>query len=492
MSRVPEVVDCWVESGSMPFAELHYPFENQELFKQRFPADFVSEYVGQVRAWYYVMLVMSAVLFDKAPFTNLMTTGNILAEDGSKMSKSKNNYPDPALLIEKYGADALRFYLLTCPVVSGDDINFSEKNVQEVSRKINMLIYNMWSFYRMYEKEQVSMSADKLVSSSSHILDKWIQSRLSQTHKEVTEKMDVYDTVRAGRAIVEFVNDLSTWYVRRSRERIKQGNEDAKVALQNLGAVLVELSKMLAPFMPFLADFIYKDLSRLRPNQTSEGKDNSSADIETSKEQKHAASAGTAGKESVHLDAWTASLPEPDQKVLDEMAIVREMVESGLSLRKENSLKVRQPLAELEYYLKGDNHLLIPELEKVLAEELNVKLVSGRSDFVSKSGWAYRETPAFKLALNLELSDELKMEGLARELERAVQDLRKKSGMKVGELVDVYYNTADDRLENALLNLFDRKKTFVNQIQKSLEVEVDFEIQAVVEGKAIWIGMIKI
>jgi isoleucyl-tRNA synthetase len=456
-NRVPEVVDCWVESGSMPFAEMHYPFENEEMFKNRFPADFVSEYVGQVRAWYYVMLVMSALLFDKAPFKNLMTTGNILAEDGSKMSKSKQNYPDPNLLIEKYGADALRFYLLTCPVVGGDDINFSEKSVQEVSRKVNMLIYNMWSFFRMYEKSSVScqLTAD----SGGHILDRWVMSRLSDTHQQVTKEMDAYNTVKAGRLIIDFVNDLSTWYVRRSRERIKKNDDDSKAALQTLGFVLSELAKMLAPFMPFLADFIYKDLT---------------------------------GKESVHLELWTKEPQSADPVVLDEMSVVREIVESGLSLRKENNLKVRQPLAELEYHLKGKNPLLSPELEQVLADELNVKLVSGRGDFVPKGGWAYRETPAFKLALNLELSAELKKEGLARELERAVQDLRKKSGLKVGELVDVYYNTADEGVEDALLNLFDRKKTFVSQIQKSLEVEADFEIQSQVEGKAVWLGMVKI
>ncbi len=455
--RVPEVVDCWVESGSMPFAELHYPFENQEQFKNRFPADFVAEYIGQTRAWFYVMHVMSALVFDHAPFKHVVTTGNILAEDGSKMSKSKNNYPDPWILIEKYGIDALRFYLLTCPVMSADDINFSEKSVQEVSRKVSMLVYNMWSFYRMYEKSVIS--SQFTANGGDHILDKWIMSRLSQTHLEVTKDMDAYNTVRVGRAIIDFVNDLSTWYVRRSRERIKQDNEDSKAALQTLGLVLAELSKMLAPLMPFLADFIYKDLT---------------------------------GKESVHLELWTEKMPEPDTKILEEMSVIREIVEQGLSLRKEHGLKVRQPLAELEYHLTGKNNLLGAELEKVLAEELNVKLVSGRSDFVPKAGWAFRETPGFKLALNLELNEELKKEGLARELERLVQDLRKKSGLKVGELVDLYYNATDEVLEHALLNLLDRKKTFVSQIQKSLEVEVDFEAQGEVEGKAIWVGLIKI
>ncbi|MDE2311546.1 MAG: isoleucine--tRNA ligase [Patescibacteria group bacterium] len=456
MSRTPEVVDCWVESGSMPFAELHYPFENQELFQQRFPADFVAEYIGQTRAWFYVMHVVSNLLFGHAPFRHVVTTGNILAEDGSKMSKSKNNYPDPWILIEKYGIDALRFYLLTCPVMNADDVNFSEKSVQEVSRKISLLLYNMWSFLRTYEKSVIST---KDSANGTHVLDRWVLSRLSQTHAEVTAQLDGYNTVKAGRALIDFINDASTWYLRRSRERIKENSEDSKQALSVLGFMLTELAKMLAPFMPFLAEFIYKDLT---------------------------------GKESVHLELWTQEPPAVDAQVLQEMELIRAVVEHGLSLRKESNLKVRQPLAELEYHLKGKNQVLSPEFERILADELNVKQVSGRSDFVPKGGWAYRETPQFKLALNLELSEELKAEGLARELERAVQDLRKKSGLRIGELVDLYYNAADDKLESALLNLFDRKKTFVSQIQKSLEVEADFEIQTQVEGRAIWFGVVKV
>jgi isoleucyl-tRNA synthetase len=455
MNRVPEVIDCWVESGSMPFAELHYPFENKELFKQRFPADFVSEYIGQVRAWYYVMLVMSDVLFDKAPFKNLMTTGNILAEDGSKMSKSKKNYPDPNLLIEKYGADALRFYLLTCPVVTGDDVNFSEKSVQEISRKVNMILYNVWGFLRLYTKDKFSGE----LPTSANILDRWIISRLSQVHKQVTGYLDAYDTVRAGKVITGFIDELSTWYLRRSRDRIKNNDDAAKTALATLAFVLIELSKMLAPFMPFLAEFVYRDLT---------------------------------GLESVHLTSWSAEITGDDESVRQKMSLLKELVETGLSLRKEKNIKVRQPLAEVEYHIKSKDIALDADFEKLLADELNVKLVSSRQDFVAKGGWAYKETPGFKLQLNLELNDELRREGLARELERQIQDLRKKSGLKVGELVDVYYNTADEALEDALLGLVDRKKTFVSQISKSLEVEVDFEIQSVVEGKAVWLGMVKI
>ncbi len=455
MTRVPEVVDCWVESASMPFAELHYPFENQELFKQRFPADFVAEYIAQTRAWFYVMHVVSSTVHGRAPFKNVVTTGNILAEDGNKMSKSKNNYPDPWILIEKYGIDAIRFYLLTSPVMNGDDFNFSEKGVSDVSRKVNLLVYNVWSFFRMYEKSVIS--TEQTTSNLSHVLDKWILAKLAKTVAEVTKQMDSYNTVKAGKEILLFISELSTWYLRRSRDRIKNGDQGSKDALNTLGTVLVETSKLLAPFMPFLSEFIYKDLT---------------------------------GKESVHLNLWP-QISEPDMSIIEDVNIIRALVESGLSMRKEQNVKVRQPLAELEYHL-ANNKLLSPELEQVLAEELNVKMVSGRSDFAPKNGYILRDGPDFKLAINFVLTPELKFEGIARELERQVQDLRKQSGLKVGELVDLYYNTQEDVLEDALLNMLDRKKTFVNQINKSFEVEVDFETQTQVDSKAIWLGMIKI
>lgn len=459
MRRVPEVVDCWVESASMPFAELHYPFENQQLFANRYPADFVAEYIGQTRAWFYVMHVMGVLLNERAPFKNVVTTGNILAEDGSKMSKSKQNYPDPLELIEKYGVDSLRFYLLTSPVMNADDVNFSEKLVAETGRKVSMLLYNSWTFYRMYARGQTGDITLK-PEGAWHILDQWVFTRLNQTIASATQYLDIYDTVRAGKIIADFINDLSTWYIRRSRERMKEAGETASQALKVLGFVLQETAKLLAPFMPFLSEHIYREVT---------------------------------GAESVHLAAWPKA-EATDDRLLSQMTVLREMVEAGLSLRKDANLKVRQPLAELEYFLKEKDrsHLLPEALEKVLAEELNVKLISGRSDFVPKAGWAFKETASFKISLNLELTPELKAEGLARELERQVQDLRKKSGLKPGELIDLYYNTQDETLEGILVSQFDRKKTFVSQIKKNLEVEVDFETQAQVEGQAVWLGLIKV
>ena len=215
MHRVEEVVDCWVESGAMPFAELHYPFENQELMKERYPAQFVAEYVNQTRAWFYVMHVMGIILEGRAPFQNVLTTGVVLAADGQKMSKSKKNYPDPSILFDKYGVDALRLYMLTSPVMLSENLYFNEKEIDEIYKKFTLMLGNILSFYRMYELEHHEFTK---VPESGNVLDKWILAMLHQLQHETTTHLDRYDTVRAGRPVLKFINDLSTWYVRRSRE----------------------------------------------------------------------------------------------------------------------------------------------------------------------------------------------------------------------------------------------------------------------------------
>lgn len=453
MARIPEVVDCWVESASMPFAELHAPFENQDLLEQRLPADFVAEYIPQTRAWFYVMHVFSTIIFDKAPFRNVVTTGTVLAEDGAKMSKSKKNFEDPNLLIERYGVDPMRFYLLTSPVVVGEDLNFSETGIAEVNRKLSLIFWNTWQFYRMYSKDTVSSD----VPNVSHSLDSWMLAKLFATHAEVTKYLDSYNTVKAGRAISALITELSTWYVRRSRDRMKLGNEDSRTALRVLGYSLVEISKMLAPFMPYLSEVIYRDLT---------------------------------SQESVHLASWTEAR-EYRQSILDEMTAARQIVELGLSLRKEQNLKVRQPLAELQYSFSDEELSLDEFMQQIIAEELNVKKVTN-TELISRSNWVSKEAMGCSVALNTELTEELKTEGMARDLERAIQDLRKKSGLKVGQIVDLYYNSSDDQLVHALTNMVDRKKTFINQIKTNLEVDADYEIQATVNGSAIWLGLVQV
>jgi isoleucyl-tRNA synthetase len=308
--------------------------------------------------------------------------------------------------------------------------------------------------YKITDAQINTESTDSKLS--ENILDKWIIARLNKAHSEVTKYMESYNTVKAGKEIVSFIDELSTWYVRRSRDRMKAEGEVAKPALNTLGYVLVEIAKLLAPFMPFLAEFIYRDVT---------------------------------GKESVHLEKWTQSATF-DQLILDQMDVARKVVELGQSLRKEKNLKVRQPLLALCYEIK-EHQILGEEIEVVIAEELNVKKVSGQRSAVSGQAVS-REDGSIKIFLNTEITEELKQEGLAREMERQVQELRKSAGLKPGELIDLYYNCQDETLESILLTWVDRKKTFANQITKALEIEPDFEIQTQIDGKAIWLGLIKI
>ncbi|GAC1413424.1 MAG: isoleucine--tRNA ligase [Candidatus Doudnabacteria bacterium] len=461
MNRVPEVVDCWVESASMPFAEHHYPFENKELVPQRIPAQFVAEYINQTRAWYYVMHVVSTILWDKAPFENVVNTGVVLAEDGQKMSKSKKNFPDPWLVIEKYGVDALRYYLLSSSVMQAENLFFSEKELEEVYKKLILLLNNVQVFYRMYTNEKV---LDNWKPESTNALDQWIMALLHQLQTDITRNMELYDLPRASRPILQFVNSLSTWYVRRSRERFKGGDEESKNSFKVLGYVLLELSKLMAPLTPFISESLYKDLT---------------------------------GKESVHLSDWNAegktAMSSEELSLISQMEMVREIVELGLSARTEAKMKVRQPLEYIVYRFKsGEAVPLTRELEQILAEEMNVKEANVVPEIAEMPETISRENSNLQILLSVKLTEELKEEGIARELERQVQDLRKKFGLNVGELIDLYYNTNEAVLEKALVEKFDRKKTGVVQIKKEVEVEPDAEAQIKIEDKPVWLGITKV
>ena len=468
MRRVPEVVDCWLESASMPFAEFHAPFENEEEFNKFFPAQFVTEYISQTRAWFYVMHVINTILFDTAPFQNVVTTGVIQAEDGQKMSKSKKNYPDPEIVINKYGADALRFYLLTSSVVQAENLNFSERELDELSRKLIATLLNVHSFYRMYRPVgSIAASAPNAI----HTMDRWILALLHQLQIEVTTRLDAYDLVRAGKAILQFVSDLSTWYLRRTRDRIKSGSAEAELALNVMGFVLAELSKLMAPFTPMIADHIYKDIT---------------------------------GLESVHLAQWNMEMAkkpisEDERFLIISMDGGREVVELGLSARKEAGIKVRQALSELSYMRKTEAEIpeewrssIRAEFQQIIADELNVKQVRSADQAKVHLKPVLKENASYAISLDIEITPELREEGLARELERQVQDMRKKFGLQVGEMIDLYYNTTDASLEMALIGSYDRRKTYTMQVRKELEVETDFEAQVEIDSATIWLGITKV
>ncbi len=467
MNRIPEVIDCWVESGSMPFAEFHYPFENQKTFEARFPGQYIAEYIAQTRAWFYYMHVMATLLFDNVSFENCVTTGTILNENGEKLSKSKQNYPDPWVMIEKYGIDALRYYLMTSVVMEADNLCFNEREVRELFNKVINILSNVLEFYNMYASEKREIKNHK----SKHILDRWILARLHELVKTVTEQMDNYNTVKAGRSIKDFIDDLSTWYVRRSRDRFKeqgiknteQGESelDKQHALHTLHEVLLTLSKLMAPFTPFIAEKIYQEV-------------NSKKKIVNS-------------KESVHLEDWPVYREEHHQQgVLDEMMVARKIVELGLAARAEQKIKVRQPLSELQM----NNEHLSHELMSIIADELNVKKVEF-SEYVDGPEWVSKEDGKVKVWLNTTIDEGLKQEGLLREVIRTINQLRKEMKLTINDQVSVKYQTDDKSLAAVFVNFEKEIKQAV--LATNLEAAFEDEMAAVeVDEKALKLAIKKV
>ncbi len=422
--RITEIFDSWFEAGSMPFAEFHYPFENKNEFQSRLPAQFVAEYIAQTRAWFYVMHVISFILFGRAPFENVVTTGTILAEDGSKMSKSKNNYPDPWLVMEKYGVDSLRFYLMNSVVMQADNLNFSEKDLATVHRKVVLILWNVYNYFVTYansnEKQIVQNEMNKT-------LDQWIEAREQELINSVSNGLDEYNTVQASREIEKFINDLSTWYLRRSRGR------DDQEFFTTLQRVLENFCKIIAPFMPYVSEEIYRNLN--------------------------------GEKKSVHLAQWPEfkKLTKKESDLLGQMAELKKIVEQVHALRAKAGIKLRQPLAKLivpsnviasgakqsktgllRDYPRNDSLL------DILKDEVNVKEIAFGKE----------------LALDTNLTADLKLEGLTAELTRQIQNLRKESGLKVGQMAELYFETESDMMKKAM-EAVDRKKTYLESVKHS-------------------------
>jgi isoleucyl-tRNA synthetase len=450
--RIPEIFDSWVEAGSMPFAEYHYPFEQKEVFELRLPAQFVAEYIAQTRAWFYVMHVISFNLFNKAPFENVVTTGTILAEDGSKMSKSKNNFPDPWEVINKYGVDALRFYLMNSVVMQADNLNFSAKDLETGYRKVLLILWNVYKYFDTYASN-VEWKPDDLEPASQTILDKWIDARTRELVNTVTESLDSYDTVRATRMIAEYVDDLSTWYLRRSRGR----NDNAFFA--TLYNSLFKTSQVISPFMPYMAEMIYRGLLEVRDVRNVGVVGVEEGTIRTSNVE-HLT-------DSVHLTDWPSveKLTSDQKSLLQDMEAIRDLASLGLAARQELKIPVRQPLTSLKISAKGGsasggknqkskikNNLELPEL---LKDEVNVKEI------------IFDETIESEVELDTNITEELKVEGSVRSLERFIQDVRKKRGFKVGEMAKLVYKTESEVLDLAVRKI-DRKKTYLSDVEKGV------------------------
>jgi len=433
MKRISGVFDCWFESGSMPYAQWHYPFENKDLVEKTFPADFIAEGLDQTRGWFYTLHVLATALTledvglgnNNPAFKNVIVNGLVLDEKGRKLSKKLKNYPDPKEVFDKYGADALRFFLLSSTSI-GEDYRFSEDRVKEVWRKIISSIENCFSFYETYKKDYEEVE-------STNILDKWIISRTEKLNEEVVKLMDNYELTKSSRLFYDFLDDLSNWYIRRSRKRF-QKPEEIKEASSTLKYVLLKLSKLIAPFAPFISEEVFLKL------------DNS--------------------KESVHL----CDYPQTKKELIDndlekEMQEARDVVNLVLKERSEKSIKVRQPLRALK--IKKE---IKEDIANLIKEEINVKEI-----VIDKS--------INDIELDLEITPELKEEGLVREIVRHIQQMRKDKGFVPKDRIVVLYQNSDF-FDKILIN---NKESILKDVLAN-----DFKKQDSFEGKEVLIDGNKI
>jgi isoleucyl-tRNA synthetase len=404
MHRVPDLIDVWFDSGAMPFAQYHHPFENEELFKHQYPADFICEGIDQTRGWFYSLMAIGELMSGQNSYRNVVVNGVVLDKDGKKMSKSVGNVVDPIPVIERFGADAVRWYFVTAAAV-GNDYRFGEELIQEVLSGFIRMLWNCYSFFVTYANlDGFEPAASPLPVRNRALLDRWLLSQLNLCVRRVTDELEEFDPHGSARAIESFVDDLSNWYIRRSRRRFwkSESDTDKVSAYQTLHEALVVTSQMLAPFAPFLADEVYRNL------------------------------AGPAAADSVHLSDWPAvDAAAIDEQLSADMDRARRMVEMGHKERDRANLKVRQPLAGAT--VPGPE--LDPELETIVLDELNLKALT------------YADPDSREVVLDTQLTQELRREGLAREVVRRIQGARKDAGYNIEDRIEVRYRAAGELAE---------------------------------------------
>ncbi|MFC1809915.1 isoleucine--tRNA ligase [Patescibacteria group bacterium] len=527
MSRIPEVLDCWFESGSMPYAQLHYPFENKELFEDNFPAQFIAEGLDQTRGWFYTLHVLATILFDKPAFENVIVNGILLAADGEKLSKRKKNFPDPNMLFDTRGVDATRFFMYSSTAPLAEDVRFSEQHVDELIKKFLLTLWNTYSFFVTYanidnwDPNTVKEGEFK----PKHKLDQWILSELHQLIEQCTSHLDDYNLTKGTRPMMDFVDNLSNWYVRRSRRRFwkSENDNDKNEAYATLYIVLKEFTKLIAPFMPFVADEIYRNL-------TKNDKDS---------------------EDSVHLCDWPTSNKKMINKDLnEEIGVVRHVVNLGHGVRAKVQIKVRQPLAKVQIGLpESVNADVVLAQKDVILEELNVKkleiltevgevvqktikpdakklgpkygkdvqkiiqdaregiykeLEDGKVKvgefiledeevevgFEGKEGFDVQGEAGFVVVLDTKITDDLRYEGYAREIVRFVQDMRKKADYEVYERIYLQVK-AQGEVEKAVTQFADyiKRETLAIELQQGSEFSWEKEEKVEIEGQQVVIGV---
>jgi isoleucyl-tRNA synthetase len=439
MKRVPEVLDTWFDSGSMPFAQRGHPRHGTNEFEETFPADFIAEAIDQTRGWFYSLLAISTLLFKQNAYRNVICLGLVVDPKGKKASKSRGNVLDPNYLFDTFGSDAVRWYFYTSTQV-GENYRTGDAALRETVQQFFIPLWNCYSFFVTYARLDGFDPAQPAVPvAQRHVLDRWLLSKLSSLTAAVTSGLDTYDAIEPARRIQRFVDELSNWYIRRSRRRFwkSQSDSDKLAAYQTLYEALRTVSQLMAPFVPFTSDAMFRNLS---------------------------------SDQSVHLSDFPELTPYQDLQVEADMARARQAVESGLSARDAARLKVRQPLASIA--LPGDP--LPEDIAQIVREELNVKaLVFG----------------APEVKLDTEITEELRLEGLAREVVRAIQDLRKKRGLNVEDRIDTRYET-----DGMLLRAIRRHGDYIKNETLSITLEpgrddgFDGE-QMMLEGEQIWIGL---
>lgn len=442
--RIPEVFDCWFESGSMPYAQDHYPFQDKQQWEDNFPADFIAEAIDQTRGWFYTLHVLATALFDQPAFQNVICSGWVVAADGEKLSKRKKNYAPMDEIFDQYGVDTLRFFMASSPIVNGEDVRFSVGYLRDVQRNVFMTLNNVYSFYKLYaDVDGWTPEKPLLEPEGTNVLDRWMIARLNQAIKEVTDSLEDYRLDKAARPIAELLDDISNWFVRRSRRRFWKAEDDSdkQQAYNTLHYVILRTCQLLAPFSPFLADYIWRQMVQ-----------------------------GTDLPESVHLSDWP-SVKDPDkasQMLLENMQQLRELIVQGLAQRAAAGIKVRQPLQSAKFY---GAHKLDLQLIEVAKDELNVKKIKvvAASPGV-KEAQSFKEVVKdsqgtwplmdLKVEIDTHVTEDLKTEGIARELVRVIQNARKNAGFNV-----------DDRIKTAITSESPEIKAAMDKFKEVINAE---------------------